>query len=167
MRTFINTFPGESYHKFEKLLMSDNYNKRRLVSEWSRIILPRAANIFRTPEQVIALLDHLYADSTRYVTRSVANNLNGLSKIDPTLVLETIQKREEEWKQDPQEFLWIKKHALRTLLKQLHPQAFAEFGYHDPSHLRVAKLKYTKQVTIGDTFKIIRSDSRWQCTRKM
>jgi hypothetical protein len=93
---------------------------------------------------------------------------NAISKINSTLVLGTLAKREQEWKQDPQEFQWIKKHALRTLLKQWHPKAFAEFGYHDPSHLTVANLKYSKKITIWEIFKIsfdlIADDGAvWKC----
>jgi 3-methyladenine DNA glycosylase AlkC len=34
----------------------------------------------------------LYFDESRYVTRSVANHLNDISKIDESLVIETLEK---------------------------------------------------------------------------
>ena len=39
----------------------------------------------------LSLLDRLYTDNTRYVTRSVANHLNDIAKIDPDLVIEDTQ----------------------------------------------------------------------------
>lgn len=154
VREFINTFPHKTYKKFQELLHSDNYHQRRLVSEGSRITLPRAVSISRTPQQIIKLLDHLYADPTRYVTRSVANNLNGLSKIDPEAVFETLKRREKEWEQKPHELEWIKKHALRTLLKQWNTQALRQFGYYDPIYLSVKNFKYTKKISIWEAFEM-------------
>ena len=37
------------------------------------------------------ILDNLFYDKTRYVTRSVANHLNDISKIDAEKVIETLQ----------------------------------------------------------------------------
>jgi 3-methyladenine DNA glycosylase AlkC len=39
----------------------------------------------------------LYFDKSRFVTRSVANHLNDISKIDANLVVDTLKK----WKKSP------------------------------------------------------------------
>ena len=64
-----------------------NYHVRRLASEGIRPFLPWAARVVLSVRDVVAVLDTLYADPTRYVTRSVANNLNDLSRIEPDAVL--------------------------------------------------------------------------------
>jgi len=40
----------------------------------------------------LQILDNLYVDSSRYVTRSVANHLNDISKINSSLVIDTLDR---------------------------------------------------------------------------
>ncbi len=135
IRKFINTFPDKMYWEFQQLASSKNYHQRRLVSEGSRIILPWAEKIHRTPDKIIPLLDWLYDDNTRYVTRSVSNNMNWLSKIDPELVLSTLKKRKKQWKQHEKEMTFIIKHSLRTLLKKGNKQALIMLWFTEPDHI--------------------------------
>jgi 3-methyladenine DNA glycosylase AlkC len=44
--------------------------------------------------KTIIILDNLYTDKSRFVTRSVANHLNDIAKIDGDLVVEVL----ENWK---------------------------------------------------------------------
>lgn len=155
VRTFINRFPIRTYAKFEELAMSSNYHQRRLVSEWSRLTLPWAEKITSwSPEQIIRLLNTLYTDPTRYVTRSVANNLNSMSKLYPQVVIKTLQRRHSESKQSPDEFHWIQKHSLRTLLKQWNSNAFAMLRYTQGDYLCVKNLKVSSQVILWEHFEI-------------
>jgi 3-methyladenine DNA glycosylase AlkC len=80
---------------------------------------------------MLPLLDALHADPTRYVTRSVANHLNDIAKIAPERVLATLADWKARGVQDARELAWMRKHALRTLVKQGHPGAMAALGY-DP-----------------------------------
>jgi len=61
---------------------SDNYFLRRLASEGSRAKLPWCQKINVDYKKPIEILDNLYTDESRYVTRSVANHLNDIAKID-------------------------------------------------------------------------------------
>jgi len=61
---------------------SENYHHRRLASEGSRQKLPWCQKINLDYKKTIKILDNLYFDESRYVTRSVANHLNDISKID-------------------------------------------------------------------------------------
>ena len=149
VRKFINAFPEKMYNAFMKLSQSHNYHQRRLVSEWSRLSLPRAEKIVRTTEQIIPLLDQLFADKTRYVTRSVANNLNSIAKKYPDIVLETLDRREQTWRQSSQEMHYIVKHSLRTLLKQWHQWAWEKLWYTSPDHIVIRDLVCDDFVTIG------------------
>jgi len=167
IRKFINTFPERMHKELLFLAASDNYHQRRLVSEWSRITLPWGMNIIRTLEQVIPFLDLLYADRTRYVTRSVANNMNGLSKINPGIVFETLIRWKKSWKQSEKEMQFIIKHSLRTLLKQWNTQAMEMLWYASPDHITLAEYSVTPSVIIGETlpFQImVKSDwPLWKC----
>jgi 3-methyladenine DNA glycosylase AlkC len=42
------------------------------------------------------VLDRLFADPTRYVTRSVANHVNDIAKKDPHLALDTLERCEAQ-----------------------------------------------------------------------
>jgi hypothetical protein len=72
------------------------------------------------------------------VRRSVANNLNDISKDNPDIVLEVL----ESWQSGgTDEIRRITSHALRTLIKQGHPEALELLGY--PSHPAVSVRKLT------------------------
>ena len=95
---------------------SKNYHHRRLSSEGSRQKLPWAVNINLDYKNTIEILDNLHSDKSRYVTRSVANHLNDISKIDPDLVLDTLQR----WKSTnlSEDIDYIISHSTRTLIKK-------------------------------------------------
>lgn len=72
-----------------------NPHVRRLVSEGTRPRLPWAPRLRRfqdDPAPVIELLEILKDDAEEYVRRSVANNLNDISKDHPDAVA-TIARR--------------------------------------------------------------------------
>jgi 3-methyladenine DNA glycosylase AlkC len=123
IRYFINSFPDHTISQLAKWGTDENYHVRRLVSEGTRPKLPWSQKIVLKPEQTIPLLDLLFADKTRYVTRSVANHLNDISKIKPELVLKTLDRWEKTGKQNPKEMEFIIKHSLRTLVKKGYPEA--------------------------------------------
>ncbi|MEA1879142.1 MAG: hypothetical protein U9N11_00635, partial [Campylobacterota bacterium] len=96
-------------------------------------------------------LELLYSDKTRYVTRSVANHLNDIAKIDAPLVIETLQRWEKSKKQESKEMAFIVSHALRTLVKQGNEEALAMLGYvkNPPIELGDVVLK-SSSIQIGD-----------------
>ena len=149
IRTFINAFPEKTFAAMLSLARSTNYHQRRLASEGSRPNLPWSQKIHWKPQQIIQILEHLYADSTRFVTRSVANNLNDISKIEPELVLTTLDRWETSGRQDSKEMAFIVKHALRTLLKRGHRDALCKLGFFEADHVTLASLQVADQVRLG------------------
>ena len=129
IRPFLNRWPEETWARLEDWASDDNYHVRRLVSEGTRPSLPWAKKIEIDPLRPLALLDHLHADPARFVTRSVANHLNDISKINPDAVVKRLRLWAKLRRQAEKELAWIMRHALRTLIKQGHPDALALLGY--------------------------------------
>ncbi len=106
-----------------------NVHVRRLVSESIRPRLPWTKQLIRfieDPQPIFLLLNKLRNDPHLYVRRSVANNLNDISKDHPELVVATLS----EWKEDRSPHMnWLIKHALRTLVKKGDPKALELLGF--------------------------------------
>ena len=133
MRSYINTHPQQTLAVLKQWSTHDHYHVRRLVSETTRPLLPWSRRLSTEPTLAIPFLDTLYADRTRFVTRSVANHLNDIAKKDPNTVVSLLQKWKKEGKQDPQELAWMTRHALRTLVKKGNKDALRLLGYtHKP-----------------------------------
>ncbi len=153
IRFFINTFPDETFTYLEKWSKDDNYHVRRLASEGTRPKLPWAQKLKIEYRRPLPLLDALYTDKTRFVTRSVANHLNDISKIDPELVITTIKRWQKSKKQSDKEMAFIAKHSLRTLVKKGHPGALDLLGFGGKPEITVSKFETTTPVVkIGDAF---------------
>ena len=138
IRAFINQHPQKTLAELGKWSSDSNYHVRRLVSEGTRPVLPWSKRLTIPPTQPLPLLETLHADSTRYVTRSVANHLNDLSKSDPPLVIETLQRWKRLGLQDPQELEWMTRHALRTLVKQGNQNALRVLGFRSNPQVEVS-----------------------------
>jgi len=129
IRDFINNYPEQTLAMLEECAKSENYHERRLASEGLRPKLPWAKKLTIDYHEGIKLLELLYGDKTRYVTRSVTNHLNDIAKVDTPLVLETLKRWQKSKKQEPKEMDFIISHALRTLVKQGNSEALAMLGY--------------------------------------
>lgn len=129
IRYFLNEFPEETMDELRSWAVDKNYHVRRLASEGTRPSLPWSAKLSLDVGVPLPLLDLLHADPTRYVTRSVANHLNDVSKRHPERVLELLQRWRTASSQDPSELDWISRHALRTLVKQGHAPALEFLGF--------------------------------------
>ena len=151
IRPFLNRWPAETLAVLRGWADDPNYHVRRLVSEGTRPKLPWAKAVHLGPDQTLPLLDSLHADPTRYVTRSVANHLNDISKTDPTSVLRTLERWRQTGTQDAKELAWMTRHALRTLVKAGHEGALATLGFRADIPV-VATLKITSEnLRIGDS----------------
>lgn len=150
IRAFLNRWPDETLARLKQWVEDDNYHVRRLVSEGTRPKLPWARKVDVTPAQALPLLDQLQRDPTRFVTRSVANHLNDLAKSDPDAVLARLEAWEVEATQAPDERAWMRRHALRTLIKDGHPGAMAMLGYAQDVPVEVSLDMHTPQVTLGE-----------------
>lgn len=130
IRPFITTFPDETRRTLIGWTTDPHYHVRRLCSEGTRPKLPWAKRLAVPVDYALPLLDNLYADPTRYVTRSVANHLNDISKLDPDLALNTLRR----WKDTrqaypkPSELDYVVRHAARTLIKRGDPRAVELLG---------------------------------------
>jgi len=129
IRDFINTYPDETLAMLALCAKSDNYHERRLASEGLRPKLPWAKKLTLDYHVPFVLLNQLFSDRTRYVTRSVANHLNDVSKIDAPYVIETLKHWQQSKKQNAKEMAFISKHALRTLVKVGDKDALALLGF--------------------------------------
>ncbi|MCL2803417.1 MAG: DNA alkylation repair protein [Micrococcales bacterium] len=106
----------------------ENEHLRRLASEGCRPQLPWApalTSFKQDPTPILPILEQLKADPSQYVRRSVANNLNDISKTHPDLVVKLAQ----DWFGENEDTNWIVKHACRTLLKQANREVLAIFGF--------------------------------------
>ncbi len=127
IRAFINNYQEETYKHVKEWARSENVDTRRLASEGTRPLLPWAKKIHADHALAIEWLSILVHDTDRYVTRSVANHLNDISKFDPDLVIQTLLK----WKhlRTDSEMDYIVKHSLRTLIKQGNSDALELLGF--------------------------------------
>ena len=142
---------------------SDNHHVRRLSTEGCRPRLPWAValpSFKKNPQPVLKILKTLIKDESEYVRRSVANNLNDISKDNP----ETVLQWAEKWLGNNKETDRIIKHACRSLLKQGDAQALSLFGFSNARHIRVNSFDVPPKVKLGDKlhfcFSLISQDSQ-------
>jgi len=153
IRSFIEKYPEKSLALLKKWTTDKNVHVRRLVSEGTRPRLPLAAPLRKfkkDPKPVLELLELLKDDKELYVRRSVANNLNDISKDNPKIVITTLRK----WlKGANKERQWVVRHALRTLFKQGNKDALALLGFFTPKISHAAlKLKNKKIPKEGNLY---------------
>ena len=128
IRPFIKMNPNLAMEQMLQWSTHENDHIRRLASEGCRPRLPWASALVdfkKDPTPILGILENLKDDSSLYVRKSVANNLNDISKDHPRLAL----KIGKSWMSNPSpECQWIVKHGLRTLLKSSEAQALELFG---------------------------------------
>ncbi|MCP4817904.1 MAG: hypothetical protein GY883_01865, partial [Shimia sp.] len=151
IRPFLNRWPEETLERLSQWADDDNYHVRRLVSEGTRPKLPWAKKVEIDPLTPLPLLEKLHADTTRYVTRSVANHLNDISKLSPEVVTGTLSRWREMAIQRPKELDWMTRHALRTAVKAGDKEALALLGFHADAPVTLKRLALASNtVAIGD-----------------
>lgn len=152
IRDFINDFPQQTFMFLKSCAKDDNYHVRRLASEGLRPRLPWAVGISFDYKKSIKILDVLFSDLTRYVTRSVANHMNDISKIDADLVLKTLALWKSSKKQNPTEMEYIMAHSLRTLVKDGNKKALHFLQYKNPKGIIIKNFNiHNNIVTIGES----------------
>lgn len=149
IRYFINAFPLETLKVLLVWTTDSHYHVRRLCSEGTRPKLPWSQKINIPTTAALPILDNLFSDKTRFVTRSVANHINDISKIDLALTLETIGKWQNSGKQKPEEMDYIIRHSLRTLVKQGNPGAMNLLGFRPDPRVSLSKFRVPKQVKMN------------------
>jgi len=99
------------------------------------------------PAPILPILEKLKHDSSEFVRRSVANNLNDIAKDNPLVVKEIAEK----WMGQSREIDKILKHGCRTLLKKGDKDVLGFFGVADNEYCTVPNLEVpSSPVRIGD-----------------
>ncbi|QIA09530.1 DNA alkylation repair protein [Draconibacterium halophilum] len=148
---------------------SNDFKVRRFASEGCRPRLPWASGVpalKKNPALILPILEKLKNDPEEFVRKSVANNLNDISKDHPELVLDIC----ERWQGHSKNTDWIIKHACRTLLKQGNKRAMLLFGFANPELMKVEDFQLSNSVpAIGDDisfrFKLVLNTQQKQKVR--
>ena len=150
IRPFLAKDPDRAMKFISKWAEDEDYHLRRLASEGCRPRLPWAMSLpefKKDPAPVLQILEILKEDPVEYVRKSVANNLNDISKDHPDVVLDIC----ESWYGNSVNTNWIVKRACRTLLKQGNQRALVLFGFGDPGQIEVENFRFDRQnLPIGD-----------------
>jgi 3-methyladenine DNA glycosylase AlkC len=154
IRPFLLTETDKTLRHLRKWLRDPEPQVRRLISEGTRPRLPWAPRLpmfQRDPSPVLALLERLRDDPAEYVRRSVANNLNDISKDHPDRVVQVATR----WmKGASHERSWIVKHALRSLIKQGNHGAQEALGFTTRPQVDATLQISPKSLHIGETLNI-------------
>ncbi len=131
--------------------LDENHHIRRLASEGCRSRLPWGVSLpafKKDPSLILPILENLKDDPSEYVRRSVANNLNDITKDNPHIVLELA----ERWLTDASsERKWIINHALRSMVKAGSPEALSLMGFQPSSQVILRSLQISSDlVSVGD-----------------
>ncbi len=158
IRPYIVRYPDRVLSMLHTWTADPSAHVRRLVSEGTRTRLPWAMRLpmfIENPYPVFELLEKLKDDSSLYVRRSVANNLNDIAKDHPDLVV----SRLTTWRNGASaERQWLIKHALRHLIKQGDTGALGVLGYAAEHGISVESFALsTDSATIGDTITLTAS----------
>lgn len=150
IRPFLDREPERTIAFMKACAVDEHENVRRFASEGCRPRLPWAMALpkfKKDPTLVLEVLELLRDDPSEFVRRSVANNLNDISKDNPEVMLETC----ERWFGTSERSDWIVKHACRSLLKAGDKRALMLFGFEDPANLAIENLTVSNSCpSIGD-----------------
>ena len=123
IRPFIVKYPDKTLAVMAKWSLDKNVHVRRLASEGVRPRLPWARKLdlfIDNPRPVLDIIENLKDDSSKFVQKSVANNLNDILKDNYDIGIKTIT----DWSKDATPSRkWILKHALRNQVKKGNPEA--------------------------------------------
>ncbi len=139
VRPFLVKYEREMLAQMLVWSKHENLHVRRLASEGCRPLLPwglRLRSFKAEPKPLFPILENLKADPSEYVRRSVANNLNDISKDHPELVLKLAKK----WYGNTTDTDKLVKHALRTLLKKGDKTALGIVGFEKPKGVTITGL---------------------------
>lgn len=157
VRVFIIQHEAAMMRQMGAWTTHDNEHVRRLASEGGRPALPwgqALSNFKKDPTLVLAILEQLKSDTSLYVRKSVANNLNDISKTHPDLVAEIARN----WYGENEYTNWIVKHGCRTLLKKGNKEVLKIFDFSDADQVDV------KEFTLLATSLSMGGDLSFQCT---
>ena len=150
IRPFLLKYPVEVMAQMVKWSGHQHPHVRRFSSEGCRPRLPWAMaipHLKKDPSDIFPILRNLKADTSLFVRKSVANNLNDIAKDHPEAVIELVKA----WKGVNKETDWVIRHGCRTLLKKVHASAYELFGLNEAAACSVSGLKLSNtKLKIGD-----------------
>ena len=149
IRQFILKYEEQTMNQMKIWAKSKNEHLRRLSSEGCRPRLPWAISLPKfkqNPTKPLEIIELLKNDKSLYVRKSVANNLNDISKDNPQLVIKFVKENLGSTK----ELDWICKHASRTLLKKGDKQILELFNFDKSHHINLIDFCYDKSVNIDE-----------------
>jgi 3-methyladenine DNA glycosylase AlkC len=169
VRPFLIRYGPAMMKQMEQWSLHKNHRVRRLASEGMRPRLPWAMavpQLKKDPSSVLPILENLKNDPSESVRRSVANNLNDISKDHPHIVTAIAQR----WKGLGKETDAIIKHGCRTLLKKAHPEMLQYYGIAESTGLKISGFVInTPLVKIGNSlefsFTVRNADDKKQTVR--
>ena len=150
IRPFLNNDLKGTMKFMDQWADDDDFKVRRFASEGCRPRLPWGMGVpalKKDPSLILPILEKLKDDPEEFVRKSVANNLNDISKDHPKLVLDIC----ERWQGNSKNTDWIIKQACRTLLKQGNKRAMLLFGFANPEQMQIKNLEFSNLTPkIGD-----------------
>ena len=151
IRYFLAEDQGTAMDFMYKWSHDEHEQVRRLSSEGCRPRLPwgiALSSLRKNPQPILPILETLNSDPSETVRRSVANNLNDISKDHPDLILDLCDR----WIGNSKNTDWIVKHACRTMLKAGNVRALHLFGFGAPDEINIANLVLDReQIGMGDS----------------
>ncbi len=149
VRPFIEKYGNKMLQQMLEWSHSDDLHLRRLASEGCRPRLPWATALpefKKDPSAILPILENLKQDESDYVRRSVANNLNDISRDHPELVKQVAR----QWLGKNVDTDRLLKHACRTLLKAGDADVLELFGYVYAEHVRMHDMRVSRRVKTGE-----------------
>lgn len=170
VRPFIVRYPHEMMGQMLQWSKHKSEHVRRLASEGCRPRLPWAMALpefKKNPRPVLQILENLKSDSSDYVRRSVANNLNDISKDNLEIALQTAERwfgKNAETNAHGRDEVANRhggrsslatnaliRHALRNELKKGNKRALQLFALSHATKARIHELSVSPpKIMIGD-----------------
>ena len=150
IRQFILKYEDKTMTQMKIWSQSSNEHLRRLSCEGCRPRLPWAIALplfKKDPRKVFEIIELLKNDKSLYVKKSVANNLNDISKDNPHLVINFIKTNLGVSKN----LDWICKHASRTLLKKADKEILKLFSFDKSKHVDIQNFSCDLSVKINES----------------
>jgi 3-methyladenine DNA glycosylase AlkC len=149
IRPFLEQDPQRALGQLKRWSLHSNEHVRRLASEGCRSRLPwgqRVRFLTENPRAVLEVLEPLKDDVSAYVRKSVANNLNDISRDHPALALQTAAR----WMGKSTQTDHLVSHGLRTLLRQGDRKALGLLKVSPTTRASVIALQVDPSVRIGE-----------------
>ncbi len=150
VRPFLVRYPAQMTKQMVRWSLHKESTVRRLASEGCRPRLPWAMALpalKENPEPILEILENLKDDVSEFVRRSVANNLNDISKDNPDIVVGIAKS----WHGKTEVTDALVKHACRTLLKQGNSEMMKLFGLGSSEQVDILDFAIkTPQVRVGE-----------------